>query len=128
MPVYQAPLRDYQFILNEMLHIYQQDVLKGFDEIDPDLVDAILQGMADFSTEIMLPLNSVGDLQGCKLVDGKVITLEGFDNAYRQFVDNGWPTLTCDPEYGGQGLPEVVGIFATEIQTATNMAFAMYRV
>ena len=81
MPVYQAPLRDYQFILNEMLHIYQQDALKGFDEIDPDLVDAILQGMADFSTEVMLPLNSVGDLQGCKLVDGKVITPEGFDNA-----------------------------------------------
>lgn len=126
MPVYQAPLRDYQFILNEILQIYQQYGLEGFDEIDPDLVDAILQGMAEFSTEVMLPLNSIGDLQGCNLVNGKVITPDGFASAYRQFVDNGWPTLTCDPKYGGQGLPEVVGIFATEMQTATNMAFAMY--
>ncbi|QYJ77623.1 acyl-CoA dehydrogenase C-terminal domain-containing protein [Shewanella acanthi] len=126
MPVYQAPLRDYQFILDELLHIYQQNELQGFDEIDPDLVDAILQGMADFTTEVMLPLNSVGDVQGCKLVDGKVVTPEGFADAYQQFVENGWPTLTCDPAFGGQGLPEVVGIFATEMQTATNMAFAMY--
>lgn len=126
MPVYQAPLRDYQFILDEVLHIYQQDALQGFDEIDTDLVDAILQGMADFSTDVMLPLNSVGDVQGCKLVDGQVVTPDGFDDAYQQFVDNGWPTLTCDPQFGGQGLPEVVGIFATEMQTATNMAFAMY--
>lgn len=126
MPVYQAPLRDYQFILDELLHIYQQDALQGFDEIDTDLVDAILQGMADFTTDVMLPLNSVGDVQGCKLVDGQVVTPDGFDDAYQQFVDNGWPTLTCDPQFGGQGLPEVVGIFATEMQTATNMAFAMY--
>ncbi len=126
MPVYQAPLRDYQFILNEILHIYQQDNLTGFDEIDPDLVEAILLGMADFTTEVMLPLNSVGDLQGCRLVDGKVITPEGFAQAYQQFVENGWPTLTCDPAFGGQGLPEVVGIFATEMQVSTNMAFAMY--
>ena len=126
MPIYQAPIRDYQFILSELLNIYQYQELAGFEEVDPELVDAILQGVADFTTDIMLPLNSVGDHQGCKLVDGKVITPDGFKDAYKQYVENGWATLTCDPEYGGQGLPEVVGTFATEMKTATNMAFAMY--
>ncbi|WP_144213823.1 acyl-CoA dehydrogenase C-terminal domain-containing protein [Shewanella donghaensis] len=126
MPIYQAPLRDYQFILSELLNIYQQTDLQGFDEIDPELTDAILQGVADFTTDIMLPLNATGDLEGCKLVDGNVITPKGFKEAYQKYVDDGWATLTCDPEYGGQGLPEVIGTFATEMKTATNMAFAMY--
>lgn len=126
MPIYQAPLRDYQFVLNELLDIYNQDNLAGFDEFDPELIDAVLQGVADFTTDIMLPLNGSGDVEGCKLIDGKVITPKGFIDAYQQYVDNGWATLTCDPEFGGQGLPEVVGIFATEMKTATNMAFAMY--
>ncbi|SQH77059.1 3-methylmercaptopropionyl-CoA dehydrogenase [Shewanella benthica] len=126
MPIYQAPLRDYQFVLNELLNIYQRTELKGFDEIDADLADAILQGVADFTTEVMLPLNGSGDVEGCKLVDGKVIAPKGFADAYKQYVDNGWATLTCDPEYGGQGLPECIGVFATEMKTATNMAFAMY--
>ncbi|NKF51118.1 acyl-CoA dehydrogenase [Shewanella sp. WXL01] len=126
MPTYQAPIRDYQFILNELLNVYQYTDLKGFDEFDSELVDAILQGVADFTTEVMLPLNASGDLQGCKLEDGKVITPDGFIDAYQQYVDNGWATLTCDVEYGGQGLPEVVGVFATEMKSSTNMAFAMY--
>ncbi|MCL1066464.1 acyl-CoA dehydrogenase C-terminal domain-containing protein [Shewanella olleyana] len=126
MPIYQAPLRDYQFILSELLNIYQQTDLKGFDEIDPELTDAILQGVADFTTDIMLPLNASGDLEGCQLEKGKVITPKGFKAAYQQYIDDGWATLTCDPEYGGQGLPEVIGTFATEMKTATNMAFAMY--
>ncbi|QLE85308.1 acyl-CoA dehydrogenase [Shewanella sp. Scap07] len=126
MPTYQAPLRDYQFILNELLTINNKTELAGFDEVDSELVDAILQGVADFTTEVMLPLNGVGDIQGCKLVDGKVITPDGFKDAYQQYVDNGWATLTSDPDFGGQGLPEVVGVFATEMNTSTNMAFAMY--
>jgi alkylation response protein AidB-like acyl-CoA dehydrogenase len=126
MPIYQAPLRDYQFILSELLNVYQQTDLRGFDELDADLTDAILQGVADFTTDIMLPLNASGDLEGCKLVDGKVITPSGFKQAYKQYVEDGWATLTCDPEFGGQGLPEVIGTFATEMKTATNMAFAMY--
>ncbi|QDF75130.1 MULTISPECIES: acyl-CoA dehydrogenase C-terminal domain-containing protein [Shewanella] len=126
MPIYQAPLRDYQFILSELLNVYQRDDLQGFDDIDAELGDAILQGVADFTTEIMLPLNSVGDLEGCQLVDGEVKTPAGFKDAYRQYIDNGWATLTSDPEYGGQGLPECIGVFATEMKTATNMAFAMY--
>ncbi|GIU53796.1 acyl-CoA dehydrogenase C-terminal domain-containing protein [Shewanella sp. KT0246] len=126
MPIYQAPLRDYQFILSELLNIYQQTDLHGFNEIDPELTDAILQGVADFTTDIMLPLNASGDLEGCQLENGKVITPKGFKAAYQKYIDDGWATLTCDPEYGGQGLPEVIGTFATEMKTATNMAFAMY--
>ncbi|WP_299491617.1 acyl-CoA dehydrogenase C-terminal domain-containing protein [uncultured Shewanella sp.] len=126
MPVYQAPLRDYQFVLNELLNVYQQDELRGFDEIDIDLVNAILQGMAEFSTEVMLPLNSAGDLEGCRLEAGQVKTATGFKAAYDQFVENGWGTLTSDPEYGGQGLPAVVGLFILEMTAATNMSFGMY--
>ncbi|QYJ84674.1 acyl-CoA dehydrogenase C-terminal domain-containing protein [Shewanella mesophila] len=126
MPIYQAPLRDYQFILNELLTIYNRTDLQGFDEIDAELVDAILQGVADFTTEVMLPLNGSGDVEGCQIKEGQVITPNGFKEAYQQYVDNGWATLTSDPHYGGQGLPESVGIFATEMNTSTNMAFAMY--
>ncbi|WP_108946730.1 acyl-CoA dehydrogenase C-terminal domain-containing protein [Shewanella halifaxensis] len=126
MPIYQAPMQDYQFILQELLNIYQKPELQGFEEIDPELIDAVLQGVADFSTEIMLPINGSGDVEGCRLENGQVVTPQGFKDAYQQYIDNGWPTLTCDPEYGGQGLPEVVGVFATEMKTATNMAFAMY--
>ncbi|WP_298774113.1 acyl-CoA dehydrogenase C-terminal domain-containing protein [uncultured Shewanella sp.] len=126
MPVYQAPLRDYQFVLNELLNVYQQDELRGFDEIDTELVNAILQGMAEFSTEIMLPLNPVGDLEGCRLEEGQVKTATGFKVAYEQYVENGWGTLTSDPAYGGQGLPNVVGLFILEMTAATNMSFAMY--
>ena len=126
MPIYQAPIRDYQFVLNKLLNIYQQDELQRFDEFDPELIDAVLQGVADFTTDIMLPLNASGDIEGCRLENGKVITPSGFIDAYQQYVDNGWATLTCDPEFGGQGLPEVVGVFATEMKTSTNMAFAMY--
>ena len=126
MPTYQAPLADYQFILEDVLNIYQQNELANYQDVDSDLVDAILQGMADFSTDIMLPLNGAGDVQGCRLEAGEVITAKGFKEAYRQFVENGWGTLTCDTDYGGQGLPEVVGTFVTEMQTSTNMAFAMY--
>lgn len=126
MPIYQAPLRDYQFILSELLSIYQRRDLQGFDEIDAPLVDAILQGVADFTTDVMLPLNSSGDVEGCEIVAGQVRTPTGFKAAYQQYVDNGWATLTSDPDYGGQGLPESVGIFATEMNTSTNMAFAMY--
>ncbi|MCK8046719.1 acyl-CoA dehydrogenase C-terminal domain-containing protein [Shewanella sp. 1CM18E] len=126
MPIYQAPIRDYQFILSELLNVYQQPELQGFDEFDPELIDAVLQGVADFTTDIMLPLNGSGDVEGCRLQNGKVITPKGFSDAYQQYIDNGWATLTCDPEFGGQGLPEVVGVFATEMKTATNMAFAMY--
>ena len=126
MPNYQAPLRDYQFILSELLTIYNRIDLQGFDEIDAELVDAILQGVADFTTEVMLPLNGSGDVEGCQIKDGQVVTPKGFKAAYQQYVDNGWATLTSDPQYGGQGLPESVGIFATEMNTSTNMAFAMY--
>ncbi|GAA4896331.1 acyl-CoA dehydrogenase C-terminal domain-containing protein [Ferrimonas pelagia] len=126
MPSYQAPLRDYQFVLQDLLGIYQRNELAGFDQFDHELVDAILQGVAQFTREIMLPLNQTGDQQGCSLQDGKVVTPSGFKAAYQQYVESGWGTLICDPEFGGQGLPEVVGIFATEMQTATNMAFAMY--
>ncbi|NRD73610.1 acyl-CoA dehydrogenase C-terminal domain-containing protein [Shewanella sp. VB17] len=126
MASYQAPRRDYQFILNELLNIYEETELRGFDEIDAELSDAILQGVADFATDIMLPLNCRGDIEGCQLLDGNVIAPKGFKDAYQQYVENGWGTLTCDPEFGGQGLPEVIGVFATEMKTATNMAFAMY--
>ncbi len=76
MASYQPPMRDYRFILEQLLDIYQQPKLQGFDEIDPELVNAILEGMADFSTGVMLPLNSVGDLQGCRLEADGVKTAE----------------------------------------------------
>ena len=127
MPSYTAPVRDMQFILHELLKIERyNDLLPGFSDATPDTIAAILEGAAQFSQEVLQPLNPVGDREGCRLVNGKVITPSGFKEAYQTVVDGGWTGLTGAPEYGGQGLPYVLGLAVNEISSSANMAFSMY--
>jgi alkylation response protein AidB-like acyl-CoA dehydrogenase len=127
MPSYTAPVRDIQFILHELLKIERyQGVLAGFDEATPETVAAILEGAAQLSQEVLQPLNRVGDREGCRLENGKVLTPTGFKQAYDAVVEGGWTGLIGDPQYGGQGLPYVLGLAINEMMASANMAFTMY--
>ena len=127
MPTYTAPVRDMQFILHELLKIDRyHDLIPGFAEATPDTVAAILEGAAQLSQEVLQPLNAVGDREGCRLENGAVITPSGFKDAYQAVIDGGWTGLIGDPEYGGQGLPYVLGLTVSEMMASANMAFTMY--
>lgn len=127
MPDYKAPLRDIQFVLDEMLESEQHyKSLPGCEEATPDMLSAILEEGAKFSERVLAPLNSVGDREGCQLNEGEVTTPKGFKEAYQQFVEGGWPSLAHDPKWGGQGLPESIGIILNELVGTANWSWSMY--
>nr|WP_320136027.1 acyl-CoA dehydrogenase C-terminal domain-containing protein [uncultured Amphritea sp.] len=127
MPEYKAPLRDIQFVLDEMLQSEQHyQSLPGCEEATPDMINAILDEGAKFAERVLAPLNQVGDQEGCQLNDGVVTTPTGFKEAYQQFVEGGWPSLPHDPQWGGQGLPESIGIILNELVGSANWSWSMY--
>ncbi len=126
MAQYQPPLRDYQFINQELLDPARMRALPGYEEFDDDLVNAVLEEAGKFCAEVLFPLNRSGDEEGCRFEDGEVLTPAGFKEAYRQYIEAGWAGIACDPEYGGQGLPNSVTFLVEEMSTACNLAFAMY--
>ncbi|MFZ5912827.1 MAG: acyl-CoA dehydrogenase family protein, partial [Pseudomonadota bacterium] len=127
MPVYQAPLKEFSFILREVLELERLSNLAAYAQAGPDLIGAVLAEGAKICEEVLLPLNRVGDSQGCtRHDDGSVSTPEGFKAAYRTFVESGWPGLACDPAYGGQGMPVVLSMAFNEMVSSANMAFGMY--
>jgi len=128
MPAYRAPLREYRFLLKDVLRIDRYANLPGFAEAPLDLIDQVLVEGAKFCEEVLQPLNKVGDKHGCvRHADGSVTTPPGFKEAYRQLVEAGWPALSSDPAFGGQGLPHVVALAWGEMTSSANMAFGMYR-
>lgn len=127
MPVYNAPVRDMKFVMQEMLNVGQLTEYEKYAEADTDTLDAILEQSAKFTSEVLAPLNVIGDQEGCtRHEDGSVTTPTGFKDAYKQVVEGGMMGLSQDPEYGGMGMPGVWHIAAGEMQSAANMAFAMY--
>lgn len=125
MPEYHAPTRDMLFMLNELLDAEAIRTLPGYGEYEPDTVGAIVEEAGRFAGAVLAPLNATGDAQGARWQDGEVKAADGFGDAYRQFVEAGWNGLTGNEEYGGLGMPRVLGTMATEMWNAANMAFAL---
>ncbi len=127
MPKYQAPLKDMKFLLYDVLEIGSYSNLPRFSDAPQDVIDAILDGGSKFASEILQPINAIGDRQGCKRnADGSVTTPKGFKEAYRQMSNDGWMAISADQEFGGQGLPRVVAMPFLEMCSSANMAFSMY--
>ncbi|NWG45262.1 MAG: acyl-CoA dehydrogenase C-terminal domain-containing protein [Alphaproteobacteria bacterium] len=128
MSVYRAPLRDIGFVLHDVLKIGTYANLPAFSEASPDIVAAVLEEAGRLCENVLYPLNEIGDRQGCTY-DPKthsVKTPEGFKDAYRQFTDGGWVGLSSVPEFGGQGLPAVLGLAVNEMVVSSNWSFSMY--
>ena len=127
MPVYNAPVRDTQFVLDHIVELGKYDNLPAFANAPADIVEAILSEGGRFASEVLAPLNRVGDLEGCtRHPDGSVTTPTGFKDAYKQFCEGGWTTLSAPEEFGGQGLPQVLATAVSEYVLSANQAFEMY--
>lgn len=126
MPDYKAPLRDMQFVLHEVLDSEAHYQSIGADDASRDMVDAIMGEAAKFCEEVLAPLNAVGDKEGCTWKDGVVTTPTGFKEAYQQWTENGWPSLSNPVEYGGQGMPDSIGNMVSELVSTANWAWGMY--
>jgi len=125
MTLYAAPTRDMKFVVKELLQLSSVNTLPGFEDATDDLFDAILDESARFSQQELAPLNRSGDLEGARLVGGEVHTAAGFKEAYAQFIDSGWGGLTSSPDYGGQGLPHLLGAAVEEMWHSANMSFTL---
>jgi len=125
MPRYTAPTKDMQFILQEVLHAATSDV-PGYDDMDADTTAAIIEEAGKLASEVLQPLNAVGDTEGCTLENGVVRTPTGFKEALEKMKEGGWTGLDCDPEFGGQGMPKLMGFAVMETFMSANMAFNVY--
>ncbi len=129
MPAYIPPLRDMQFVLHELLNVADElKALPAHADIDAATIDAVIEEGGKFAAEVVFPLNIGGDEEGCTLdkTTHEVTPPRGFKAAYAKYVEGGWPALSCDPQYGGQGLPLVVNQCLFEMLNSANQAWTMY--
>ncbi len=129
MAVYTPPLRDMQFLMHEVFHAVDDlKTIPRHADLDTDTVNAVLEEAGKFASDVLLPLNAVGDTEGCSLdvTTHEVRTPTGFKDAYAKYVEGGWPGLSSDPDYGGQGLPLVVNQCFYEMMNSANQAWTMY--
>ena len=126
MPSYTAPVKDMQFLLHDVLNVTEAGI-DGYADLDAGFTAAVLDEAGKVASEVLAPLNAVGDREGCTLENGVVRTPKGFDAAFKAMKEGGWTALDCDPAYGGQGLPYLMGTAVGEIFVSANMAFNMYQ-
>ena len=129
MPIYTPPLRDMQFVMHEVLNVVDEfKALPKHADLDADTLNAVLEEGGKFAAEVVQPLNLRGDAEGCTLdkATHEVTTPTGFKDAYAQFVEGGWAALSCDPEYGGQGLPLLINQCFYEMLNSASQAWTMY--
>jgi len=125
MPSYSAPVKDIKFILQNVLKIHNSEI-PGYGDLDNDYLNAILEEASKISSEVLAPLNAIGDKHGCRFENGIVYTPPGFKEAFNQLKDGGWTGIDCDIKFGGQGLPYLISIAVGEMFASANMALGMY--
>jgi alkylation response protein AidB-like acyl-CoA dehydrogenase len=123
---YKAPLRDFKFATQELFNSESHYATLGYNDASPEMIEAILSEAAKFTEQVIAPINQIGDQQGCTWDNGKVTTPDGFKDAYQQYIDGGWPTLSQSVEFGGQGLPHSLNTMISEMLSSANHSFAMY--
>ena len=126
MTTYTAPLKDMQFLLHDVLGVSGRDI-PGYGDLDAGFTGAVLEEAGKLASDVLEPLNAVGDREGCVLENGVVRTPTGFKAAFDAMKAGGWTALDCDPDYGGQGLPYVMATAVGEVFVSANMAFNMYQ-
>ena len=128
MGQYTAPLRDMQFVLHELLGAEAElKAMPTHADIDADTINQVIEEAGKFCADVVFPLNQPGDREGCTYEgDGVVRAPKGFKEAYRQYVEAGWPALACDPEFGGQGLPIIINNALYEMLNSAGQAWTMY--
>ncbi len=126
MQTYIAPLRDMRFVMHELHDSAALARLPGLEEMNAELYDSVIEEAAKFLTSVLLPLNASGDAEGCHYEAGVVHTPRGFQQAYKSFAAGGWGSLSSDPAYGGQGLPESVSKLVEEMICSCNLSFGLY--
>ncbi len=127
--IYNPPLRDMRFVMHELLDVTSSlREVPAFADIDADTIDQVLAEAGKFCAEVLLPLNLSGDQEGCHFdaATHAVTVPQGFRDAYAQYCEGGWPSLSSDPAFGGQGLPHLIEIAFSEMKYATNQAWTMY--
>ena len=126
MPTYTAPTKDMQFLLHEVLKVTESDI-PGYNELEADFTSAILEEAGKISSEVLQPLNLVGDVEGCTLENGIVRTPTGFKEAFEQVKEGGWTGLDMPEEFGGQNMPYLMGTTVAEMFSSANQSFTMYQ-
>ncbi|MCD1625368.1 MAG: acyl-CoA dehydrogenase C-terminal domain-containing protein [Paracoccaceae bacterium] len=126
MPSYNAPVKDMQFVLHNLLKVSSSDI-PGYADLEAEFTAAVLEEAGKLTSEVLAPLNAVGDVEGCKLENGVVRTPTGFKAAFDQVREGGWTGLDMPEQYGGQGMPYVMGTAIGEMFSAANQAFTMYQ-
>jgi alkylation response protein AidB-like acyl-CoA dehydrogenase len=126
MPSYTAPTKDMSFLLHEVLKV-EDSGIPGYEELAPDFTGAVLEEAGKIASQVLAPLNMVGDKEGCTLENGVVRVPTGFQAAFDQVREGGWTGIDCDPEYGGQGMPNIIGTMVGEIFSGANQSFTMYQ-
>ncbi len=126
MPTYKVPVEDMKFLLNDFLNVQSLTEYPGFESLDADTIDAVLQGAAKVAEEKLAPANLAGDSEGCTLENGIVRTPSGYREAYDAWREGGWNAVGAPEEFGGMGLPGILSMCVTEIGVSANHALSMY--
>ena len=126
MPSYTAPVEDMMFLFEKLRNNKKYNELEKYKEVTSDLVKDILQEAAKINQNLILPLAKVGDENPAILENGVVRTPPGYKEAYKKYIEDGWTSLSCDPKYGGQGMPKTVSAFFDEMLSSASLSFKLY--
>ena len=126
MITYKTPIDEYNFLLHDFLKISQQNI-QSFSELNKDFTTEIFEMAGKLASDVLLPINRIGDIEGCKLENDTVITPKGFTNAFKKLREDGWTSVDCEKEFGGQGLPTSISILLGEIFSSCNISLTIYQ-